>query len=147
VVPLKVRPRAESSVMLTLVPKPARSLVNLTPKKIAIKQQVQFVQGSAEIAPASNALLSEVADVLLRNRDIAKVEVQGHTDNSGTEDFNRQLSEVRAQAVRDWLIKAGVESERLSAVGYGTSRPLAPNITAANRAKNRRVELMILEMR
>ncbi|HKO94739.1 MAG TPA: carboxypeptidase regulatory-like domain-containing protein, partial [Polyangiaceae bacterium] len=147
VVPLKVRPRSESSVMLTLVPKPARSLVALTAKKIAIKQQVQFVQGSAEIAPASNALLSEVADVLLRNRDIAKVEVQGHTDNSGTEDFNRQLSETRAQAVRDWLIKAGVDSERLSAVGYGTSRPLAPNITAANRAKNRRVELMILEMR
>jgi OmpA-OmpF porin, OOP family len=147
VVPLTVRPRSESAAMLTLVPKPARSLVSLTPKKIAIKQQVQFVQGSAEIAPASNGLLSEIADVLLRNRDIAKVEVQGHTDNSGSEEVNRELSERRAAAVRDWLLKAGVESERLSAAGYGSARPLAPNITVANKARNRRVELMILEMR
>jgi outer membrane protein OmpA-like peptidoglycan-associated protein len=147
VIPLAVRPRSESSATFTLVPKPARSLVSLTAKKIAIKQQVQFVQGSAEIAPSSNTLLSEVADVLLRNRDLGKVEVQGHTDNSGTEEVNRELSERRAQAVRDWLLKAGVESERLTAVGYGSSRPLAPNITAANRARNRRVELVILETR
>lgn len=147
VVPISVRARSESAAILTLVPKPSKSLVSLTTKKIAIKQQVQFVAGSAEIAPASNGLLSEVADVLLRNRDIAKVEVQGHTDNSGTEDVNRELSERRSQAVRDWLVKAGVESDRLTAVGYGSSRPLAPNITVANRARNRRVELVILEMR
>jgi OOP family OmpA-OmpF porin len=147
VVPLSVRDKSESAPIFTLTPKPAKSLVQLTPKRIAIKQQVQFVAGSAEIDPASTALLSEIADVLLRNAGIARVEVQGHTDNSGTEAANNELSERRAQAVREWLVKAGVQDERLTAAGYGSSRPLAPNITAQNRAKNRRVELVILEMR
>jgi outer membrane protein OmpA-like peptidoglycan-associated protein len=133
--------------VLTLVPKPARSLVALTAKRIAIKQQVQFVQGSADIAASSNTLLSEIADVILRNPDIGRVEVQGHTDNSGNEEANRDLSQRRANAVRDWLVKAGVPADRLTAVGHGSSRPLAPNITAANRARNRRVELVILENR
>jgi outer membrane protein OmpA-like peptidoglycan-associated protein len=147
VVPLTVRDKSESAPVFTLLPKPARSLVQLTPKRIAIKQQVQFVAGSAEIDPASTALLSEIADVLLRNAGIARVEVQGHTDNSGTEASNKELSERRAQAVREWLVKAGVSDDRLTAEGYGSSRPLAPNITAQNRARNRRVELVILEMR
>jgi outer membrane protein OmpA-like peptidoglycan-associated protein len=146
-VALTVRDKTESNAVLTLVPKPARSLVSVTAKRIAIKQQVQFVQGSADIAPASNTLLSEIADVLLRNREIGRVEVQGHTDNSGSEDVNRDLSQRRANAVRDWLIKAGVSADRLTAVGHGSSRPLAPNITAQNRARNRRVELVILEPR
>jgi OmpA-OmpF porin, OOP family len=147
VLPLNVRERSESAPIFTLLPKPAKSLVELTPKRIAIKQQVQFVAGSAEIDPASTALLSEIADVLLRNAGIVRVEVQGHTDNSGTEAANNELSERRAQAVRDWLVKAGVSGDRLTAAGYGPSRPIAPNITAQNRARNRRVELVILEMR
>ncbi len=144
---LTVHDKTESAAVLTLVPKPARSLVALTAKRIAIKQQVQFVQGSADIAASSNTLLSEIADVILRNPDIGRVEVQGHTDNSGNEAENRDLSQRRANAVRDWLIKAGVTPDRLTAVGHGSSRPLAPNITAANRARNRRVELVILENR
>jgi outer membrane protein OmpA-like peptidoglycan-associated protein len=147
VVPINVRDKSESAPIFTLMPKPAKSLVQLTPKRIQIKQQVQFVAGSAEIDPASTALLSEIADVLLRNPGIARVEVQGHTDQSGTEPANKELSERRAQAVRDWLVKAGVDGERLTAAGYGSERPLAPNITAQNRARNRRVELVILEMR
>jgi outer membrane protein OmpA-like peptidoglycan-associated protein len=143
-VALTVRDKTESAAVLTLVPKPARSLVSVTAKRIAIKQQVQFVQGSADIAPASNTLLSEIADVLLRKRNIERVEVQGHTDNSGSEEGNRDLSQRRANAVRDWLIKAGVSADRLTAVGHGSARPLAPNITAQNRARNRRVELVIL---
>jgi outer membrane protein OmpA-like peptidoglycan-associated protein len=144
---LTVRDKTESAAVLTLVPKPARSLVALTAKRIAIKQQVQFVQGSADIAASSNTLLSEIADVILRNPDIGRVEVQGHTDNSGNEEANRDLSQRRANAVRDWLVKAGVSVDRLTAVGHGSSRPLAPNITAANRARNRRVDLVILENR
>jgi outer membrane protein OmpA-like peptidoglycan-associated protein len=146
-VTLTISDKTESSALITLVAKPARSLVALTAKRIAIKQQVQFVQGSADIAPASNTLLSEIADVLLRKREIGHVEVQGHTDNSGSEDANRDLSQRRANAVRDWLIKAGVAPDRLTAVGHGSARPLAPNITAQNRARNRRVELVILDAR
>ena len=147
VAPIGVRARSESAPLLALLPKPTKPLVALTTKKIVIKRQVQFLAGSAEIAPASNALLAEIADLLLRNRDIARVEVQGHTDNSGNEATNRELSERRAQAVAEWMVKAGVEDGRLTATGYGSTRPLAPNITQQNRARNRRVELVILEMR
>jgi outer membrane protein OmpA-like peptidoglycan-associated protein len=71
------------------------------------------------------------------------VEIQGHTDNSGSRDGNQRLSDARANAVRDWLVKAGVAGGRLKAKGYGQDRPLAPNVTEANRAKNRRVQFII----
>jgi outer membrane protein OmpA-like peptidoglycan-associated protein len=75
----------------------------------------------------------------------AKMEVEGHTDSTGTDAYNQKLSERRAAAVKDYLIKeAGVESSKITAVGYGESRPVADNKTAAGRTQNRRVEILIL---
>ena len=71
--------------------------------------------------------------------------MQGHTDSTGGADFNRKLSQERAESVRNALIKRGVAARRLSAKGYGEENPLAPNFTNAGRAKNRRVEFTILE--
>ena len=88
-------------------------------------------------------MLSELADSLLRNAEITELEIQGHTDNRGGRQHNQDLSQRRAEAVRTWLVNAGVASSRLSARGYGQDRPLAPNITARNRARNRRVQFMI----
>ena len=74
------------------------------------------------------------------------MEIQGHTDNTGTREHNLQLSDARASSVKKWLVEAGVDTNRLVAKGYGQDRPIAPNVTAANRTRNRRVQFIILEM-
>ena len=73
------------------------------------------------------------------------MEVQGHTDNSGTAEHNKILSEQRAEAVRAWLVQHGVAADRLIARGYGQEKPLVPNVTGGNRARNRRVQFIIAE--
>jgi OOP family OmpA-OmpF porin len=75
----------------------------------------------------------------------AKIEVGGHTDSTGTDAYNMKLSERRATAVKNYLIKeAGVDSSKITAIGYGKTKPVADNKTAAGRAQNRRVEISIL---
>jgi outer membrane protein OmpA-like peptidoglycan-associated protein len=86
-----------------------------------------------------------VVDIMKQNPDIRKVRVEGHTDSKGSDAYNIKLSQRRANAVRDYLIAHGVEADRLVAVGYGETRPVADNGTAEGRARNRRVEFTILE--
>ena len=125
--------------------KPRQSLVQVTAKEITIKQQIQFALDQDIILPESTPLLMEIADVLIKNPRIKQVEVQGHTDNTGTPEHNQDLSERRANSVRNWLIQHGVAADRLVAKGYGQTKPLVPNVTTANKAKNRRVQFIILE--
>jgi outer membrane protein OmpA-like peptidoglycan-associated protein len=89
--------------------------------------------------------MTEIADAFVRNPWIKRVEVQGHTDNTGTADHNKILSEQRADAVREWLIAHGVGADRLVSHGYGQAKPLVPNVTTANKARNRRVQFIILD--
>jgi outer membrane protein OmpA-like peptidoglycan-associated protein len=145
VTPEEVKARQENTVELLLQRKPSRPEVKVTSKEITIRDQIQFALDSAIILPQSFGILTEVADTLIRHGEIKRIEVQGHTDNSGTPDHNQTLSEDRAQAVRSWLAAHGVPLERLLARGYGQSRPLAPNVTATNRAQNRRVQFIIVE--
>src|SRR5690554_1960322 len=130
---------------ITLISRPSRALAQLRGKKITIRRQINFATNSAEILESSNALLLEVADVILRNPEIRLLEIQGHTDDRGGAELNLRLSQDRAESVRAWLVRNGVDESRLIAKGYGLTRPLVPNITSANRAKNRRVEFVILE--
>jgi outer membrane protein OmpA-like peptidoglycan-associated protein len=141
----QVKARAETDVELSGVKKPKTALVEVTAGEIRIKEQIRFAVDSATILPDSFALMSEIADTLLRNPRIRRVEIQGHTDNSGTADHNKTLSDERANSVRDWLTSHGVASGRLTAQGYGQERPLVPNVTAAMRARNRRVQFKITE--
>jgi outer membrane protein OmpA-like peptidoglycan-associated protein len=141
----EIRPRETASPTITAIARPRRSLVALRAREIIIRRQINFATDSAEILPDSSGLLAEIADVLLRHPEIRLVEIQGHTDNTGDDDHNMDLSQRRAESVRRWLIAAGVEPGRLVARGYGETRPLVPNITAANRARNRRVQFMIQE--
>ena len=136
-----------STPQIVLTPIPSRPQAALSAKAIVIKRQVQFVTSSAEIRPESNALMAEIADVLLRNPQVRLVEIQGHTDDVGADTVNQDLSQRRAEAVRAWLLAAGVAADRLTAVGYGSNRPLLPNITEANRTKNRRVAFQVLDPR
>lgn len=139
-----VLPRQEASVQLRVLPKPSRPSVVVKKKQIALRRQVSFATGSDEILPNSEPILFEVADALLRNPDIELVEIQGHTDNRGKRAVNMRLSQQRAEAVRRWLTRHGVEPARLIAKGYGSNRPLVPNITQQNRARNRRVQFRIV---
>jgi outer membrane protein OmpA-like peptidoglycan-associated protein len=113
--------------------------------QVAILEQVQFETGRATISTGSYALLDEVANVLLLNPQIVRVEVQGHTDNVGTDETNQKLSQRRANAVRDYLVDKGVKKSRLVAQGYGASEPLGSNDTEAGRKANRRVQFEITE--
>ncbi|CAN95955.1 hypothetical protein sce5792 [Sorangium cellulosum So ce56] len=140
-----VRTSEDTRAALTVNKRPKISLVKVLGNEIKISRQIHFETDSAKILGDSNALMEEIADVLQRNPNIRKVEIQGHTDNTGGREHNQTLSEARANAVRAWLIRAGVDGSRLLAKGYGQDRPVAPNVTPANKAKNRRVQFIIVE--
>jgi len=130
-------------LQITLSPADSQPQATLSHGRIRLKHSIQFDPGTARLTPRSEALVSEVADLLARHAEVRRLEVRGHTDDSGDEAKNQALSEARAQAVVDLLVSLGVDRGRLSAQGLGASEPLAPNITPANRAKNRRVELAV----
>jgi outer membrane protein OmpA-like peptidoglycan-associated protein len=90
-------------------------------------------------------LLDAITDVIKAHPELLLLEVDGHTDNTGTPAFNRRLSQQRAEAVVKALVERGIDPARLRARGYGASRPLAPNVNAKNREKNRRVEIKVIE--
>lgn len=143
--PADIRVREDRHVDPMLRKRPQKANVEVSAKEIRIKQQIMFESNSAKISPESTPLLIEIADVLARNPRLKRVEIQGHTDNSGTADHNKFLSDQRAKAVRDWLTSYGVEPTRLTSQGYGQERPIGSNANAAGRAKNRRVQFVILD--
>ncbi len=112
---------------------------------VRILQQVHFAFGTAQILPDSNPVLQEVADYLKSNKAIKRMAIEGHTDNKGSAELNKNLSQQRANAVMNWLTSHGVEANRLEAHGYGMEKPIEDNNTEEGRAKNRRVEFKILE--
>jgi outer membrane protein OmpA-like peptidoglycan-associated protein len=142
---VEVKARQTTTVELLVHPVPKNAAVVIGAKEITIKQQIQFALDSSTILPTSFGLMTEIADAFIKNPRIRKVEVQGHTDNTGSPGTNKILSEQRADAVVQWLIQHGVPAERLVAKGFGQERPLVPNVTAGNRARNRRVQFVILE--
>ena len=120
-------------------PEVKREIRNLLKKAMS---GIQFENGKATIKPSSYKILNDIAKIFIDNTNYI-VEVQGHTDNVGKRDYNIDLSERRAQAVRTYLIGKGVPATRLSAHGYGPDVPIADNKTKEGRAKNRRVEFNI----
>lgn len=101
-----------------------------------------FETASAEIHSDSFPLLDEVV-ALAKRCPSARIEVAGHADSRGDDDFNLRLSQARAEVVTAYLVRNGVEQARLSAVGYGDTRPVADNENAAGQAKNRRIEFIV----
>jgi outer membrane protein OmpA-like peptidoglycan-associated protein len=133
----------DTQARILLNKRPDKPNVVVQGKELKLKKQVHFQHDSAEILPDSMAIIEEIAEVIKTKPEIKSVEVQGHTDNQGTAAYNLRLSQNRAQAVVDALIKLGVDSSRLEAKGYGDTKPLLPNTTEANKARNRRVQLII----
>jgi outer membrane protein OmpA-like peptidoglycan-associated protein len=101
-----------------------------------------FDSGSASLQPGAYDRLTSVARTL-NNYPQSRVVVSGHTDSTGSVQFNERLSEQRADKVRDYLVSEGVTASRITSRGFGPSRPVASNNTEAGRAQNRRVEIEI----
>ncbi len=123
---------------------PKKLLVVFKQDKIEILQQVHFEFGKATILGDSFSLLDQVVDAIIAN-NVKRIKVEGHTDNKGGKEKNQKLSEDRARSVADYLISRGIDKSRLESVGYGDTRPVAPNLTAKGRELNRRVEFIVVE--
>jgi len=119
------------------------TLVSVHRERIDIKQQVHFATAKFRVLPDSFPLLNQVVQVL-RDFEKMRISIEGHTDIVGTEAANMRLSQRRAEAVLDYLISKGISPERLEAVGYGPTKPVASNKTASGRARNRRTEFRIV---
>lgn len=114
-------------------------------EKIVITQKIHFEFDRDRIRPISFPILNDVADLLARNPQINHLRIEGHTDWIGSDAYNQNLSQRRAGSVRKYLIDRGIAPNRLVAVGFGETRPIADNNTVLGRAKNRRVEFTVLD--
>jgi len=136
-----VRPGDDKRLVVQL----GAALISVEKTQIRILEKVQFETAKAIIKPESFPLLNEVAAVIVTNPDLGRVEVSGHTDNRGSDTYNQTLSEDRAKSVRDYLVKQGVNPDRLLAVGYGEAKPIDTNRTDEGREVNRRVEFNLID--
>lgn len=105
---------------------------------------VYFDTNKSELKPESNDAMDRLLS-LMAAKDNLKIEVHGHTDDVGNDENNMKLSQDRANAVKDVLIKRGIESNRIKAVGFGESKPISDNTTPEGRAKNRRTEFVVVK--
>ena len=104
--------------------------------------KIRFLSGQASIDNDSRGLMDRLVEIALRCPS-ANLEIGGHTDTDGDEEANMRLSERRAQAVLDYMLRAGLPADRLHAVGYGQTQPVASNDTAEGKAQNRRIEFTV----
>lgn len=114
-------------------------------EKITITEKIFFEYNKAIIQKMSFELLDEVARAINDHPRITLIQVEGHTDSDGTDTYNLKLSQSRAESVVEYLVRAGVDSARLTAKGFGESLPIDTNDTLKGKAKNRRVEFTILQ--
>ena len=104
----------------------------------------KFDFDSADLKPKNRELLSRIAGILMVSKGYG-LSVFGYTDDVGTKEYNQKLSERRAQAVRNYLVQAGIDSTIVNTKGYGKTNPLVPGVSAEARAKNRRVEIALTD--
>lgn len=140
-IPLKKKQAAPSPPLLS--ESPAR----LVGEKIVILEPIHFETAQWTIISESFPVIKAVADLMVTEPQVGHVVVKGHTDATASEEYNRQLSQKRAESVVEKLISYGVSPERLSAEGWGESQPVADNSTDEGKTKNRRVEFYIVEIK
>jgi len=117
--------------------------IEFEPPRSFTLDNVHFDTGKPALRPESFKELNEIAEYM-RWRKEERYEISGHTDNVGKDDDNLKLSQARANAVKEYLVKKGIKAVRLTAKGYGHSQPVADNSTEEGRQANRRTELKIL---
>lgn len=112
--------------------------------KIVLWGKIFYDTAKATIKPISFPVLDDVVDVMQKNSNVQLVEVQGHCDHRGSDDYNMKLSQARAESAMNYLVQKGVDSSRLRAKGYGESQPIATNETKEGMSQNRRTEFIIV---
>ena len=110
---------------------------------ITLSGGVLFASNESTLLPAAVLKLNDVADALIKGNPDANITVEGHTDSQGQRQYNMDLGQKRADAVKAQLVARGVASDRIKSVGIGPDRPIAPNTSAEGRANNRRVEIIV----
>jgi large repetitive protein len=120
-----------------------KQVVSIDEGKIEIYENVFFDNDRDTIQPRSYPVLDNVAQVISAHPEVKLVQIEGHTDDRGDDTYNMNLSQRRAEAVKKYLVKKGVAAERLTPMGFGETVPIDDNKTDAGRAKNRRVEFKI----
>ncbi len=133
--------KADISVKPAVAPVDATVCQQLFSDLLA-KGRIRFEPGRATIDPDSAGLLDRLIETALRCPNV-NIEIAGHTDGDGDAAFNQALSEKRAQAVMDYLVKAGLAADRFTATGYGSTQPVAGNDTDEGKAQNRRIEFVV----
>ncbi len=136
----KIKPQKKDSVINIDIIKTNNLKVGETYKL----KNINFETGKSKLIDESIAELDKLAEYLKNNKNI-KIEIDGYTDNVGTEKFNLKLSENRAKAVKNYLVKKDIDKERITYKGFGSSLPIATNYTPEGRKLNRRVEFKILK--
>ena len=121
------------------------SLTALRKKMVLQLRNIQFEHNSSLLIPSSYAELDKLVKLMQDNPSMC-IELSAHTDDVGSEQYNLRLSQQRGESARKYLVRQGIEAKRIIAKGYGKSKPLVPNDSDANRAKNRRVEFIINEI-
>ena len=115
----------------------------VTPAGIETIEAVQFT--GTKLAKSSTNVLGQIAATLRAHQEIVRVKIVAHVQPSGDADKDQELSDKRAQVVRDWLVQWGIPQARLSAMGLGGSKPLVPRATKNAALINERIEMIILE--
>ncbi len=110
---------------------------------ITLSGSVLFASAKWDLLPAAQMKLNEVAAALTKEDPTSKMVVEGHTDSQGAASYNQDLSQHRAQVVRDYLVTRGIASDRITAQGFGPTRSIADNASPEGRANNRRVEIVV----
>jgi outer membrane protein OmpA-like peptidoglycan-associated protein len=110
---------------------------------ITLSGSVLFASNKSELLPSAQRKLNDVADTLTKQDPDSKMVVEGHADSQGAAEYNQELSQRRAESVRGYLVSHGISSDRVTAQGFGFTRPIADNASAEGRADNRRVEIVV----
>jgi outer membrane protein OmpA-like peptidoglycan-associated protein len=110
---------------------------------ITLSGSILFASNHAELLPTAQVKLNDVAMALTKQDAESKIVVEGHTDSQGQPEYNQDLSQRRAQSVRDYLVSRGIAPDRVTAQGFGLTRPIADNTSPEGRANNRRVEIVV----
>ena len=124
-------------------PPPAR--VEIRNNKIEFKEKIQFENNKSVILPQSFSLLDDITKIIKENEHIKKISIEGHASSEGDPKRNLTLSDERAKSVMKYIVDKGVDAKRLTAKGFGITKPIADNATEEGREKNRRVEFNIVE--